>query len=122
MRGGSDDIRRRHDVGSRRGNLPGITRREHRWCPLKAASPHGEPLQPHDLIVIPGERWVLIVMRSWHVRLEVPMDGWLWMVGGGLVNVFGYDNRREGETRRHNEADKGAAERGSHVRVIMDRW
>lgn len=74
------------------------------------------------MIVIVGERRVLVVMRAWCVRLDVPMDGLLGMVGIGFVNVFGYDNRREGETRRHNEADKGAAERGSHVRVIMDRW
>lgn len=122
MSGCGDDIRRRHDVGGRRSDLERSARRERSRSPLKAALPYGEPLQPDDMIVIVGERRVLVVMRAWCVRLDVPMDGLLGMVGIGFVNVFGYDNRREGETRRHNEADKGAAERGSHVRVIMDRW
>ena len=76
-------------------------------------------VQPNNVIVVVGELRMVWSMRTGDVRLQVPVDGGVGMVGVGLVCMLRRYHRRERDVGRQYQADDSPAERARHVEMIM---
>jgi hypothetical protein len=70
----------------------------------------GDAIQPHDVIVVVGQRGMAGVVRRGRVRLKVSVDRGVRMVGVGLVQMLRRNRCREGKRRRQDQSDKRTAE------------
>lgn len=119
MRGRRIVVRPRHPVGQRENELESLCGRQSRSRQLISRLVQGDAIQPDNVIVVVSQLSMVPVMRPDRVRLQMPMDGRVGMVGIRLVRVLRRDRCQQGNVGRQNQGYKGAAEWKPHARTIM---
>jgi len=75
--------------------------------------------QPDDMLLVMSDFGAVMIVRFELMRLEVPMNERMWVMGVGLMEVLRRHRGGRGQPRHKSQNDDGAPEPGRHG-AIMD--
>ena len=70
----------------------------------------GDAIQPDDMLIVVGQRGMVLIVGGDRVRLKMAVDRGVGMVGVGLVHMLRRNRPREGERWRQNQSDNRSAD------------